>query len=230
MPHLTVIPSEVIDAVARGTGCLGLAVYVYLRRRADANGTCYPSYNTMADDLQLSRSTAIRYTKALIEAGFISRYRSANGYVWVVSQVDVPVSQGHHHGVAGTPPSVTENTESLPLTPGGVTENTESLPVTPKVIRTKRDIYLSGFEQFWKAYPKHVGKAEAARAWVDMKLEPRADEIVAAIARHRAAGRFSDDPRYILHPVRWLKYRRFEDDVADADASVNKRDGRYLAG
>lgn len=230
MPHLTVIPSEVIDAVARGTGCLGLAVYVYLRRRADANGTCYPSYNTMADDLRMSRSSAIRYTKALLEAGFISRYRTAHGYVWVVSQVDIPVSQGHQQEEAGAPAGVTEIPVSITETPGGVTENTESVTETPKVIRTKRDIYLSGFERFWKAYPRPVAKAEAARAWEALKLEPRADEIVAAIARHRAAGRFSDDPRYILYPARWLKYRRFEDEVADVDTSVNKRDGRYLAG
>jgi hypothetical protein len=129
--------------------------------------------------------------------------------VWVVSQ-------GHCHGVTETPISVTE-------TLGGVTE-------TPKVVITKRDIYLPGFERFWQAYPKRVGKAEAARAWVDLKLEPMADVVVDAVGRHRSAGRFSDDARYILHPVRWLKYRRFEDEVQSAEASANKRDGRYLAG
>lgn len=209
MSHVTVIPSEVIDSVARGTSALGLAVYVYIRRRADASGLCYPSYNTMASDLGVSRSTAIRYAKALVDAGFIERRSGDRGPVWVVSQ-------GHLHGVTETPTGVTE-------TLGGVTE-------TPKVVITKRDIYLPGFERFWQVYPKRVGKAEAARAWVDLKLEPMADVVVDAVGRHRSAGRFSDDARYILHPVRWLKYRRFEDEVQSAEASANKRDGRYLAG
>lgn len=216
MSHVTVIPSEVIDSVARGTSALGLAVYVYIRRRADASGTCYPSYNTMAADLGVSRSTAIRYAKALVDAGFIERRRGDRGPVWVVSQ-------GHCHGVTETPVSVTQTPISVTETLGGVTE-------TPKVVITKRDIYLPGFERFWQAYPKRVGKAEAARAWVDLKLEPMADVVVDAVGRHRSAGRFSDDARYILHPVRWLKYRRFEDEVQSAEASANKRDGRYLAG
>lgn len=33
-----------------------VAVYMYLRDRADKDGTCYPAINTIAQDLKISKS------------------------------------------------------------------------------------------------------------------------------------------------------------------------------
>lgn len=54
------------------------AVYMYLKDRAGKVSECWPAVNTIAADLQLSRSTVKRALHDLVEAGLIekeSRYR-----------------------------------------------------------------------------------------------------------------------------------------------------------
>jgi len=55
-----------------------VAVYMNLRDRADANGNCWPSINTIARDLGLSRSTVKRALNELVASGYLKkelRYR-----------------------------------------------------------------------------------------------------------------------------------------------------------
>ena len=57
------------------------AVYIYLRDRANASGSCWPGIKTIASDLGLSRSTVKRAINELERKGFLlknPRYR-ANG-------------------------------------------------------------------------------------------------------------------------------------------------------
>ncbi len=54
------------------------AVYMYLRDRAGKGPDCWPAVNTIASDLQLSRSTVKRALNDLVKAGFLekeARYR-----------------------------------------------------------------------------------------------------------------------------------------------------------
>ncbi len=53
-------------------------VYIYLRDRAGKGTDCWPAVNTIAADLQLSRSTVKRAHHDLVKAGLIEkelRYR-----------------------------------------------------------------------------------------------------------------------------------------------------------
>lgn len=55
-----------------------VAVYMYLKDRADASGQCYPSINTISRELKLSRSTTKRALTDLVKAGLVVkeyRYR-----------------------------------------------------------------------------------------------------------------------------------------------------------
>ena len=74
--------------------------------------------------------------------------------------------------------------------------------------------YTEDFEAFWKRYPKKVNKPEALSEW--KKLKPDA-ALVATI--HSALDWQLKQPdwtreggRFVLHPERWLKRRRFEDE------------------
>lgn len=49
------------------------SVYMYLRDRADASGICWPSINTIAADLKLSRRTVQRALNDLERAGLVKR-------------------------------------------------------------------------------------------------------------------------------------------------------------
>lgn len=50
-----------------------VAVYMYLRDRADRNGRCYPAIGTIAQELKLSRSTVKRAIADLEKAGHLSK-------------------------------------------------------------------------------------------------------------------------------------------------------------
>ena len=59
-----------------------VVVYRYLKDRADKDGKCYPSIDTIADDLKLSRSTVKRAIIDLVNAGRIrkeQRWRESGG-------------------------------------------------------------------------------------------------------------------------------------------------------
>lgn len=70
-----------------------------------------------------------------------------------------------------------------------------------------------GFEDFWKAYPRHDAKPDAIKAWT--KLHPDSS-LVAEILRAIAAALTSeqwqrDKGQYIPQPARWLNGRKWED-------------------
>ncbi len=52
-----------------------IAVYMYLRDRADENGACFPAIATIAQDLKMSKSTVKRALSDLERAQYIRRER-----------------------------------------------------------------------------------------------------------------------------------------------------------
>ena len=73
----------------------------------------------------------------------------------------------------------------------------------------------AGFAEFWSAWPRKVGKAQAEKAWA--KLHP-SDDLVAAILRAIAAQSRSpqwlkDGGQFIPHPATWLNGKRWEDET-----------------
>lgn len=58
-------------------------VYMYLKDRAGEKSNCWPAINTIAADLELSRSTVKRALNDLVKAGLIEkepRYRENGSY------------------------------------------------------------------------------------------------------------------------------------------------------
>jgi len=73
-----------------------------------------------------------------------------------------------------------------------------------------RSLPLAEFEDFWKGYPRKVGKLAAEKAYVKARRSTSHDEIMFALSVHR----FSDDPQYIPHPATWLNRGSFLDEAA----------------
>lgn len=81
-----------------------------------------------------------------------------------------------------------------------------------KVKSVVRD-YSPEFEQFWKEYPKKVGKGGAYRAWNKAKLPPLA-EILTAVANQKNSDQWSrENGRYIPNPETWINQGRWDDEV-----------------
>lgn len=67
-----------------------------------------------------------------------------------------------------------------------------------------------GFEDFWAAYPRKVGKLAALREW--QRLRPDEATVKAMAAALEWQREQWDDPQYIPHPRTWLHQGRWMDE------------------
>lgn len=73
---------------------------------------------------------------------------------------------------------------------------------------------IKPFDRFWEAYPKRVAKIAAQKAWSKLKLDGKADDIVAAIEAQKVGHHWcSDGGRFIPHPASWLNAGCWLDEV-----------------
>lgn len=82
--------------------------------------------------------------------------------------------------------------------------------------QTRRELERSGFEAFWLAYPRKVGKLKAREAW-DRARRNGAwtgdDAVLAAVARQRQGDEWQrEGGRFIPHPATWLNQGRWADE------------------
>jgi hypothetical protein len=70
-----------------------------------------------------------------------------------------------------------------------------------------------GFPEFWCAYPKRVGRADAMRAFATAIQKATVDEIIRGAIRY-AADRRGEDPRYTKNPATWLSKGCWNDPTA----------------
>jgi hypothetical protein len=97
-------------------------------------------------------------------------------------------------------------------TPGVLPEQTKNGNEEKRRSKPKPLVYSPEFEQFWTRYPRKVAKLNAYREWT--KLDPKPDiEVVLAGLERAKKSRQWEDPKYIPYPERWLKARRWEDEV-----------------
>lgn len=75
------------------------------------------------------------------------------------------------------------------------------------------------FESFWKAYPRHVAKANALKAWAKLKVDDALlGKILAAIEAQKQSQQWQKDGgAFIPHPATWLNAHRWEDEVHCAE-------------
>jgi hypothetical protein len=86
-----------------------------------------------------------------------------------------------------------------------------------------------GFEEFWKAYPRKVGKGAALASW--RKAKPPLDAVLTAIRKARQSPDWlKDRGAFIPHPSTWLNQSRWEDEGMDYAALAGKRDSGAIRG
>jgi hypothetical protein len=86
----------------------------------------------------------------------------------------------------------------------------------------KDDLHVDAadtFEEFWKQYPRKVGKVAAAKLYrrIVNNGDATPADLMIGIARYglEVAGR---EPRYIAHPTTWLSQGRWADEVSPSIA------------
>lgn len=73
----------------------------------------------------------------------------------------------------------------------------------------------AAFEEFWKAYPRKVGKKAARRRWDKAVREVEAGVLLAALRSYPFDLR--ENKRFVPHPATWLNQGRWDDEVPFAD-------------
>jgi hypothetical protein len=93
----------------------------------------------------------------------------------------------------------------------------QETPPTPSRKRSGKGVesYPAEFESFWQAYPKHIAKAEAFKAWKKAGIKNGLYEavMVALEAQKKSQAWAEDGGKFIPYAQKWLNQRRWEDEV-----------------
>ena len=88
-------------------------------------------------------------------------------------------------------------------------------PISPKGKTDCSDL----FNQFWTAYPKHIAKQSAVKAFEKLKPDEKLLEaMLKAIARQKESKQWEKDGgAFIPYPATWLNQRRWEDELPQVE-------------
>ncbi|MBD1553606.1 helix-turn-helix domain-containing protein [Pseudomonas typographi] len=199
-------------------------VLVKLADNASDQGECWPSYQHIADQCEIDRSTVRRHIKQLESQGLLRienrdgpKGNSTNLYYLTLGGVG-----------RDSPPVGTESTGVGPQPTGGVgpesTRTSHSFePVNEPTPLCKPDP-MEGFDQFWKLYPKKRSLKDAKKAWA--KLKPDADlrqTMIAALGKQRLQHDWTkDDGRYVPLAATWLNGEKWNDELGPATSGSTR--------
>jgi DNA-binding transcriptional MocR family regulator len=198
-------------------------VLVKLADNASDQGECWPSYQHIADQCEIGRSTVKLHIRELEKAGFLRREYRRKGELNQSNVFHLSLDGGAAPDLGGGAP---DNPPGAPDNPGGGAgaaprTSHSSEPVKepkPTVIRDQ----LDGFDKFWKLYPKKKSRKDAAKAWA--KLAPN-DELqqtlIAALGNHCLSEDWAKDGgRYVPNAATWLNGERWHDELKRATGSA----------
>lgn len=97
------------------------------------------------------------------------------------------------------------------------TKQTKSQTAKAKKEKEKL-LWLEGFNNFWKLYPKRWKRKTALEEWNKIKPRPPIDEILDAVTRHKQRKDWKkQDGQFIPMPWKWIQDRRWEDEIPDSE-------------
>ncbi len=100
-------------------------------------------------------------------------------------------------------------------------------PVPPqKLPRAKRAAAASPslkFDEFWKAYPKRLGRGDAVKAWQKHGCEKFADDILLKLAKLSISHDWTKDGgQFVPKPTTWLNREGWHDELPETRATSGK--------
>ena len=80
-----------------------------------------------------------------------------------------------------------------------------------------------GFDEFWKMYPKRIGKQAALKAW--KKMKPPVEKCMSTLQRQIDSTQWKKDGgRFIPNPSTWINQGRWDDEIEQRDNGVSFAD------
>lgn len=87
--------------------------------------------------------------------------------------------------------------------------------------KPKIDVFDERFEQFWKLYPKKVGKGDARKKFLKLKPNQKLfDQILSAVEAAKKTEQWTkNNGQFVPNPATWLNQSRWEDDYSGSMAT-----------
>ena len=180
-----------------------LRLYAILMRYADKDThKAFPSRKTLAGRLRCSAASVDRASMELIDAGLLSKeQRHNNSLVYTL-----------HSSPVQTPIITHDDTLSSPVMTAIVTGDDLTRTTKPEPIEQESLNDIShNFDQFWKLYPRKVGKGKARQAF-EKALEKTDIDIILAGVEAYVYHEGYNDMEFIAHPTSWLNGERWDDE------------------
>ena len=179
-------------------------ILIMLANYADENSTCWPSNGRLCDETGMSKNTLLAGLRALAELGVIEIIkRSEDGYT-LPNKYRLQIERVGSNSERGV---------VRQLNGGG--SNFEPKPIIEPI---KKDS-ISGFDEFWQACPRRVGKEAARKAYEKAARSTSRETLMAGIRRY-AASRAGQDEQYTVHPATWLNQGRWADEGSQTGPSI----------
>ena len=177
--------------------------------------SCFPGRAIDADELErmLTELVDADLIRVYLSTGdryiFIPRFRNRKRYF---SSSKFPPPPNEINDLP-EPKSSLSQPQVIPKTGGvgvgvgvGVVKRHSSKPAALKAIDS------AGFQKFWSAYPRKVGKDAARKAFAARNPDAFLIEAMLSAVRAQAASeQWTESPRFIPHPSTWLIQGRWQD-------------------
>jgi len=176
-------------------------------------GIAWPSIRSLADDGIYEKQQVLRIITSLERKGFISvlkgHGRCPNRYSIIgLSTKCHQKSKSGFGDISKSFGDISKTFGDIAMSPEPHTEPI----VQPHLITTDPSM----FDEAYKAYPKHIGKTAAEKAWIKAlqrnKIHPSA--IYIKIQEYALSCK-DKDKQFIPHMATWLNQDRFTDDPKD---------------
>lgn len=203
-------------------------VLIKLADNANDQGECWPSYQHVADQCEISRSTVKVHIRELEKAGLLRREFRRKGELNQSNLFHLALAGGATSalggGAAENPPGAAENLGGGAAAAPRTSHSSE--PVNEPKSLCSSDA-MEGFDHFWKLYPNKKGKQDAAAAW--KKLNPNAElrqTLMTVLGQHSTSRDWTkDDGQYVPMASTWLNKKRYQDELKPAAKTAsNYRD------
>lgn len=119
------------------------------------------------------------------------------------------------------------DTDTVTVTDNDTVTDTDIPPYIPQG-GDAVDVQERRFAEFWKQYPKKVGKKAAQTAW--KRLKPDAalfDRIIQAVCSAKTSEQWTrEGGRYIPNPATWINQGRWDDELAPSGTTHQPSGGQ----
>ena len=183
-------------------------VLVMMANFADEDGKCWPSLNRLADDTSMSRSTVQLAIKGLEAAGMLRIEKRMQDGVSLPNHYYLDLKKVYREPVHHT-----DLEGEVYRQPVGGIPTAGTKPIIEPITKDS----IVGFEKFWLACPRRIGKEAARRAYEKARKTTSDAELLEGIRRY-ATSRAGQDEQFTVHPATWLNQGRWADEPAGSYA------------